>query len=71
MSESLGEAFPKAQARLRAALQHGREIGPAGTFYCAVIEDLLARADRALREQDLVKMINVFKEMQEMQEIQE
>lgn len=68
MSESLGTAFPQQQARLRRLLGYGREIGPAGAFYCAVIEDILRRADRAAMEQDIPAMIGIFKEMQEVKE---
>lgn len=65
---TLGEQFPLEQARLRQCLVHGREIGPAGAFYCAVIEDVLRRADRAVIGGDLSEMIVVFKEMQEVKE---
>jgi len=64
----LGEDFPKQQARLRTLLGYGKEIGPAGAFYCAVIEDLLARADRAVMTQDLPAMIRLYHEMQEIKE---
>ncbi len=65
---SLGDEFPKQQARLRTLLGYGKEIGPAGTFYCAVIEDVLRRADKAAIEQDLAAMITIYQEMQEIQE---
>lgn len=62
---TLGEAYPQEQARLRVLLGHGKEIGPSGVFYCAMIEELLQRADKAAIEQDLVAMIRIYKEMQE------
>lgn len=65
---SLGEAFPKEQARLRVLLGHGRDIGPSGMFYCAVIEELLKRADRAAIEQDLPAMIAIYQEMKDIAE---
>jgi hypothetical protein len=68
MAETLGEAFPKQQARLRTLLGYGKEIGPAGQFYCMVIEDILKRADKAVMEQDLPAMISIYKEMQEVKE---
>ena len=68
MSDTLGDAFPKEQARLRVLLGYGKEIGPAGAFYCAVIEDVLRRADKAAIEGDTVAMIGIFKEMQEIKE---
>ncbi len=67
MSKSLGEAFPEEQARLRILLGYGKEIGPAGAFYCAVIEDVLQRADRAAIEGDTIAMIRIFKEMPEIE----
>lgn len=42
--------------------------GPAGAFYCHVIEDVLKRADKAAIEQDLPAMICIYKEMQEIKE---
>lgn len=68
MSTSLGEDFPKEQARLRECLKHGAEIGSAGTFYCHVIESLLRRADVAVMEGDLPAMITIYQEMKEIQE---
>lgn len=64
---TLGEQFPLEQARLRRCLWRGKAIGPAGAFYCAVIEDVLRRADRAAIGGDLPAMIRVFKEMQEIE----
>lgn len=65
---SLGEEFPKQQARIRQCLLNGKEIGFAGRFYCAMAEDLLKRADRAVVEQDLPAMISIFNEMKEFKE---
>lgn len=68
MSETLGEAFPREQARLRRCLVNGARIGPAAAFYCTTIENLLRRADKAAVEQDTIAMIGIFKEMQEIKE---
>lgn len=65
---TLGDGFPKQQARLRTLLGYGREIGPAGAFYCLMLEDILRRADLAAIEQDLPAMIAIYKEMQEVKE---
>jgi hypothetical protein len=65
---TLGEAYPQQQARLRQMLINGREIGPAGAFYCAMVEDVLRRADKAAIEQDLPAMIAIYQEMVEMKE---
>lgn len=62
---SLGEAFPKEQARLRELLGQYREIGPAGQIGAMMIEDCLRRADVAAISQDLPAMIRIYKEMQE------
>lgn len=62
--KTLGEAFPEEQARVRKVLGHYKEIGPAGAFGAAMIEDVLRRADKAAIEQDLPAMSAVFKEMQ-------
>lgn len=65
---TLGDAIVEQQARLRVMLAHGKEIGHAGHFYCVIIEETLRRADLAVMEQDLVRMIAILKAMQEMKE---
>jgi hypothetical protein len=65
---TLGEAYPIQQARVREILRYYKEIGPPGLFGAAMIEDLLKRADRAVIEQDVVKMISIFEEMKEIKE---
>ena len=60
---SLGEEFPKEQARCREVLSSYKEIGPAGSFGAAMIEQTLQRADKAAAEGDLVAMIKSFEEM--------
>lgn len=65
---NLGEDYPKQQARLRECLRNGQEIGQAGIFYCAVIENILLRADKAAMEQDLPAMIRIYQEMQDIKE---
>jgi len=64
---TLGDEYPKEQARVRTILGYYKEIGPVGAFGAAWIEDLLQRADRAAVEQDLPAMIACFKEMQEVE----
>lgn len=63
---SLGEDFPLMQARVRKMRDYGKKIGPAGAFYVMVCDDLLKRADEAAISGDVVKMINIYKEMQEL-----
>lgn len=64
MAESLGEAYPKMQARIREYLGYYKEIGPVGAFGALMIEDLLRRADQAAIEQDLPAMIRLYQEME-------
>lgn len=65
---TLGEAYPKEQARLRQCLINGKEVGLPGVFYCAIIQELLERADRAAIEQDLPEMIKIYGEMKGIKE---
>jgi phosphoserine aminotransferase len=62
---TLGEDYPKMQARVREILLQYKEIGPAGIFGAIMIEDLLQRADKAAIEQDLPAMISIYAEMKE------
>jgi len=64
---SLGEAYPQQQARVREILGFYKEIGPAGAFGAAMIEDVLRRTDTAAMEQDLPAMIRLYREMQEIE----
>jgi ribulose 1,5-bisphosphate synthetase/thiazole synthase len=59
---SLGEEFPKEQARLRELLAEYKAI-PAGVFAATMMEDCLRRADQAAVSGDVVKMIQVYEEM--------
>lgn len=61
--ETLGEALPKEQARCRELLGQYREIGPAGAFCAALIEKELREADRAVIENDLGAMIQVYQRL--------
>ena len=61
---SLGEGFPKEQARVRELLKEYQKIGPNGAFGAAQLEMTLQRADKAALGGDLVEMIAVFKEME-------
>ena len=60
---TLGDDFPREQARLREVLGYYKEIGLAGGFGVALIEDILRRADEAAIEGDLPAMIRVYQEM--------
>lgn len=61
---SLGEEFPKQQARLRELLKTYQSLGAVGKFGATVIENCLQRADKAAMEQDIYKMMSIYKEME-------
>lgn len=60
---SLGEEYPKQQARCRELLKQYQEIGTAGVFGAAMIEGVLREADEAAVQQDLPRMIIMFERM--------
>ena len=60
---TLGEEYPKEQARCRKLLRIYKDLGPVGAFGYAAISDVIARADRAAVEGDLPAMIRCFEEM--------
>ncbi len=68
MSESLGDALPKECARVRIILGHYKEIGPAGYWGAANIEQALRDADRAMISGDVITMIRAYKQLQEIKE---
>lgn len=63
--DTLGDDFPKQQARLRELLGLYKEIGPAGMFGAAMIEQTLRKADAAAVSGDVVAMLSVYQEMKE------
>ncbi len=62
---SLGDEFPKEQARCRELLWQYQEIGPVGMFGHAMISQVLRDADEAAISGDLVAMIRAYKAMKE------
>lgn len=62
-SESLAEALPREMARVRVVLCHYREIGPAGMFGAAFIEQDLREADNASMSGDVVRMIRAYEKL--------
>ena len=62
---TLGDEFPKEQARCRELLKECYKIGPAGTFAAFMLEQLLRQADKASIEGDTVAMIQLYQEMKE------
>lgn len=65
---SVGEEFPKEQARVRRILGEYKKIGPAGAFGAAWIEEVLKRADVAAISGDVLQVIRSFQEMQAVEE---
>ena len=66
-TKSLAEALPEEMARVRVVLGHYKEIGPAGIFGAAFIEQDLREADQAVMSGDIVRMIQSHKKLQEIQ----
>lgn len=64
-ANTLADALPKEQARVREILGHYKEIGPAGMFGAAMIEATLQAADRASARGDIVAMLQAYKALQE------
>lgn len=60
---TVGDEYPKQQARCRDLLLMYDSIGPAGAFGKAMIEQVLKRADEAALSGDPVAMIRCYLEM--------
>lgn len=63
MAESLAEAFPAEQQRVRGLLQTYRDLGPVGSFGALMIEQALQRADKAAMSGDVVQMLRSYEEL--------
>lgn len=61
--ESLAESLPKEQARVREVLGYYKEIGSAGMFGAAMIEQSLQKADEAAASGDLTAMIVAYDDL--------
>jgi hypothetical protein len=64
---SLGEQYPKEQARVRELLGEYKKIGAAGVFGATLIEDTLRRADEAAVSGDVVAMLRLLGEMRKLE----
>ena len=64
---SLGEEYPKQQARCREVLGQYIEIGPAGNFGAMMIRATLKEADEAAVSGDVVRMLRAFEDMKDVQ----
>ena len=65
---SVGDDFPRQQARVRECLKNGLSTGPAGAFDVAVCERALARAERAMAGGDVVEILGAYEELRGIQE---
>ena len=61
--ETLGDALPKEQARVREILGHYKEIGTARMFGAAMIEQSLKNSDQAVMSGDLVAMLRAYEDL--------
>jgi hypothetical protein len=60
---TVGDEFPKEQARVRELLEEYINIGPAGTFGALMIRQVLARAEQAMASGDIVAILQSFDEL--------
>jgi len=67
MSESLAEALPQEMARVREVLGLYKQIGPAGIFGAAMIEQDLREADQAVMSGDIVRMLRAYEALKEIE----
>ena len=67
MGDSLGEALPKEQARVRDLIVQYRDpmLNGAGNFAAMMMEQDLQAADKAVMEGDVVEMIRVYQKLKE------
>lgn len=59
----MAEALPREQARVREILSMYKEIGPAGVFGAAMIEESLRNADMAAASGDAISMIVALQDL--------
>ena len=65
--ETLGDALPREQERVRGVLAIYKRLGPPGEFGAAMIELELKRADIAMMSGDIVAMIKSYKSLKEIE----
>lgn len=61
--QSLGEAFPLEQQRVRELIPLYQEIGPAGAFGLLMINQALTRAEQAAASGDVIAMLRSYEEL--------
>jgi hypothetical protein len=67
VNNTLADKLPEEMARVREVLGHYKEIGPAGMFGAAMIEQSLRAADKAVMSGDLVAMISAYQDLKEIE----
>jgi hypothetical protein len=60
---TVGDDFPKEQARVRTLLGHYKELGPVGNFGAMMLEQALQRADAAAMSGDIVAILRSYQEL--------
>lgn len=60
---SVGEQFPKEQARVRQLLTEYKSLGPIGAFGATMIEQALKRADEAAISGDVLAILRSYEEL--------
>lgn len=63
MSDSLAEALPREQARVRGIQRAAKELGPAGSFLVAITEAALREADDAIMSGDIAAMARAYQDL--------
>lgn len=66
--ETLAEALPKEQARVRKVLGYYKEIGSAGMFGSTTIEQSLVKADEAVMSGDVVAMMKAYEDLKQIED---
>lgn len=61
--ETLAEALPKEQARVRELLVAYKSIGTAGIFGATMIEQILQKSDIAIMSGEVTEMIKAYQEL--------
>ncbi len=69
MSEitTVGEDFPKQQARVREVLGLYRDIGPNGMFGAMMIEKTLQEADEAQASGNIIEILRSYEALKEIE----
>ena len=65
--ESLADALPREQARVREILGHYKALGPVGAIGAAFIEADLRAAERAAAAGDVIAMIRALTKLREIE----